>query len=143
MYSIFLAVTTTCSRAPLPAFECTVSGNTLSWTNQGPLTYHVLRTVNGASTYLTGTTALSYTLAANTGTFEVRYRIGNDPAVSTTCPGAPLPARRTCCRDPACAEAESAHPWACSPIVACLDAKWLKDLIKDERPTSGGGSWAL
>ena len=54
-------------------FTCSVSGNTLSWTDDGASRYYIRQLVAGVDRYVGSSTGLSYPLATASGTYTVRH----------------------------------------------------------------------
>ena len=86
-------IDTTCAGNPAPPLECTVTGDTLSWTDQRANRYEIRRIVTGSNTFLVSVfDELSLDISSSPANFyQVRAHtnIGTD---SVFCEGNPPPA---------------------------------------------------
>ena len=78
---------------PAQPFSCTLTGTTLSWSNEGASRYFVRAVNNGAETFVDSSTGTSITVSGNDDEYIVRYWVNGQP-IDARCPGnnAPEPA---------------------------------------------------
>lgn len=65
-------------------YTCSVSGNTLSWTDDGASRYYIRQLLGGVDRYIGSSTGLSLQLTRPAGTYTVRHWLGGRP-VDATC----------------------------------------------------------
>ena len=72
-----------------PAFECSVTGDVLSWTDIGASAYHVRLALGASDTYLGSSNTLSYVVPSQYGVYKVTAFINGTQVTTCDAPGGP------------------------------------------------------